>query len=147
MDEKLIDKAAELFRSLELNEIEIEQDGCKVVLKKSADVQAVSVPAASAVPAAQDAEVNAAAAETQRAYRNCKEIKAPIVGVFYSAKSPDSDPFVCLGSKVKKGDVVCILEAMKMMNEIRADEDGTVLDVCAENGSVVEYGQTLFKLG
>ena len=145
MDEKLIDKAAELFRSLELNEIEIEQDGCKVVLKENADVQTVSVPVAAAAP--QEAEVKAPNADTQQAYRNCKEIKAPVVGVFYAAKTPDSAPFVSLGSKVKKGDVVCILEAMKMKNEIRADEDGVVLDVCAENGSVVEYGQTLFKLG
>ena len=143
MDNRLIDKAAELFRTLELNEIVLEQDGCKVILKKNAPVvQQVSAPV---TVSAQDAEVKAAPA--QEAYRNCKEIKAPIVGVFYAAKSPDSAPFVSLGSNVKKGDVVCILEAMKMMNEIRADEDGTVLDICAENGSVVEYGQTLFKLG
>ena len=77
---------------------------------------------------------------------NLKEIIAPIVGTFYASPSPDEKPFVEVGQSVKKGDVVGIIEAMKLMNEITAEEDGEIIDVCATNGSVVEYGQTLFKL-
>ncbi len=73
-------------------------------------------------------------------------VRAPIVGVFYSAPSPDSDPFVTIGSKVKAGDVLCIIEAMKMMNEIVAEADGEIADICLKNGDIAEYGQVLFKI-
>ena len=75
-----------------------------------------------------------------------EEIKSPMVGVFYSAPSPDADSFVRIGDIVKKGDVLCILEAMKSMNEIQAERDGKIIDICANNGDVVEFGQILFKL-
>lgn len=73
-------------------------------------------------------------------------IKSPMVGVFYAAPSPDSDPFVTVGKKVNKGDVVCIVEAMKLMNEITAEQSGTISEICVNNGDIVEYGQTLFKI-
>ena len=79
-------------------------------------------------------------------FNRVHEIKSPMVGVFYASPSPDAKPFVEIGSKVKKGDVVCIIEAMKLMNELTADQDGEVVDVCVNNGDVVEYGQPLFKL-
>lgn len=75
-----------------------------------------------------------------------KEIKSPMVGVFYSAPSPDSDPFVKEGTKVNKGDVLCIIEAMKLMNEITADKSGTIKEICIENGEIVEYDETIFKI-
>lgn len=75
-----------------------------------------------------------------------KEIKSPMVGVFYTASAPEADPYVTKGSQVKKGDVVCIIEAMKLMNEIAAEEEGQIVEVCVQNGQIVEYGQTLFKL-
>jgi len=75
------------------------------------------------------------------------EIKSPIVGVFYNAPSPDAAPFATIGSTVKKGDVLCIIEAMKLMNEIIAEKDGKILDICVQNGDVVEYGTVLFKIG
>ena len=75
-----------------------------------------------------------------------KAVTAPMVGVFYEASSPEAQPYVQVGSQVKKGDVLCIIEAMKLMNEITAEEDGEIIDICAANGSVVEYGQILFKL-
>ena len=87
-----------------------------------------------------------AAEETNVDFNRTREIKSPMVGVFYAAPSPDAKPFVEVGSKVKKGDVVCIVEAMKLMNEISAEFDGEVVDICVHNGDVVEYGQTLFKL-
>ena len=74
------------------------------------------------------------------------EVKSPMVGVFYSAPSPDSEPYVQVGSKVKKGDTLCIIEAMKLLNEINADRDGEITEICAAAGQIVEYGQTLFRM-
>lgn len=76
-----------------------------------------------------------------------KTIDSPMVGVFYSAPNPDSAPFVSLGQEVKKGDVVCIIEAMKIMNEITAEESGKITEVLVNNGDVVEYGQPMFRIG
>ena len=110
---------------------------------------AAPAPAPEAVPAASAAPVQPAAAEPQAAAREnafYKEIKAPMVGVFYTASAPEAEPYVTKGSQVKKGDVVCIIEAMKLMNEIAAEEEGQIVEVCVQNGQIVEYGQTLFKL-
>ena len=74
------------------------------------------------------------------------EVKSPLVGVFYSAASPDSETFVSIGSKVKKGDVLCIIETMKLMNEVTAEQDGEIVDICVKNGDITEFGQVLFKL-
>lgn len=73
-------------------------------------------------------------------------VKAPMVGVFYAAPSPGADPFVRVGSKVKKGDTLCVMEAMKLMNEVVAEVDGEVVDVCVEDGDLVEFGGTLMKI-
>lgn len=88
----------------------------------------------------------AAAADAGADFNAAKMVTSPMVGVFYASPSPTDPPFVTVGSKVKKGDVLCIIEAMKLMNEITAEEDGEIIDICATNGSVVEYGQILFKL-
>ena len=74
------------------------------------------------------------------------EVKSPMVGVFYKAPSPDSEPFVKVGSKVKKGDVLCIIEAMKLMNEIYAEQDGVISEICLNDGDVAEYSQILFRM-
>lgn len=73
-------------------------------------------------------------------------IKSPMVGSFYKAPSPEDEPYAVLGSKVKKGDVVCIIEAMKLMNEIECEEDGEVIEILCKDGDLVEYGQPLFKI-
>ncbi len=73
-------------------------------------------------------------------------VESPMVGVFYSAPSPDSEPYVSVGSSVKKGDVLCLIEAMKLMNEVTAEKNGIITDICVENGQVVEYGQPLFMI-
>lgn len=75
-----------------------------------------------------------------------KEITAPIVGTFYSSPSPDKPPFVNVGSRVKKGDVLCIIEAMKLMNEIQSEVEGEVVEILAKNEQMVEYGQLIFKI-
>ncbi len=82
----------------------------------------------------------------QPAEANEKTINAPIVGVFYAAPSPDSEPYVSVGQRVKKGDIVCIIEAMKCMNEIQAEEDGEITAVLANNGELVEFDQPLFSV-
>ena len=79
-------------------------------------------------------------------FNHITEVKSPMVGVFYAAPSPDAQPLVQVGSKVKKGDVLCIIEAMKLMNEITAEQDGEIVDICVKSGEVVEYSQTLFKI-
>jgi acetyl-CoA carboxylase biotin carboxyl carrier protein len=73
-------------------------------------------------------------------------VLSPMLGVFYSSPSPESEPFVKTGSKVKKGDVLCIIEAMKLMNEITAEKDGEITQVLAQNGQIVEFEQVIFKL-
>jgi len=79
-------------------------------------------------------------------FNRLTEVKSPLVGVFYSAASPESETFVSIGSKVKKGDVLCIIETMKLMNEIMAEQDGEIVDICIRNGDIAEFGQTLFKM-
>lgn len=77
---------------------------------------------------------------------NYKTIKSPMVGTFYSKSSPTAEPFVKVGDKVKKGQTLCIIEAMKLMNEIEAECDGEILEVCAQDDSMVEFGESLFKI-
>ena len=98
------------------------------------------------MPAAQqDAEPAAEGADVKD-YNRYRDVKSPMVGIFYASPSPDAEPFVKVGSKVKKGDTLCIIEAMKLMNDVMAEEDGEIVEICAENGSLVEFGQILFKL-
>ncbi|NLN04458.1 MAG: acetyl-CoA carboxylase biotin carboxyl carrier protein [Clostridiaceae bacterium] len=78
--------------------------------------------------------------------RNISEVKAPLVGVFYAAKAPGEPPYVEVGDKVSKGDTLCLIEAMKIMNEIQSDVDGTIEEICVTNGQIVEFGQVLFKI-
>mgnify|MGYP002409882763 CR=1 FL=1 len=102
----------------------------------------ISQASAAAIPTVQSVP---AGGRERAADQNCQEIKSPMVGVFYAAPSPDAEPFVKAGSRVKKGDVLCVIEAMKLMNEVNAEQDGTILEICVKNGDVVEYGQTLFQ--
>lgn len=109
---------------------------------QAAPAAAPAAPAAA--PAVEAAPV--AAADAGADFNAAKMVTSPMVGVFYASPSPTDPPFVTVGSKVKKGDVLCIIEAMKLMNEITAEEDGEIIDICATNGGVVEYGQILFKM-
>jgi acetyl-CoA carboxylase biotin carboxyl carrier protein len=79
-------------------------------------------------------------------FNKLKEIKSPMVGVFYAAPAPGEKPFVERGSKIKKGDVLCIIESMKLMNEVTSDYDGVIADICVLDGQAVEYSQVLFKV-
>ena len=86
-------------------------------------------------------------AEEDRRTRNDTSVSSPLVGVFYAAPAENADPFVSVGDTVKKGDTLCIIEAMKLMNEVRAEQDGVVSKICVTNGQVVEFGTELFRIG
>ena len=112
------------------------------------DLSAFSAPAA-AVPAVPATAPVPAAAEAapQPAVPAGKPVTSPMVGTFYRSPSPEAKPFVQVGDTVKKGDTLCIIEAMKLLNEIEAEEDGVIKEVLVENGQPVEFGQPLFILG
>ncbi|MCR4627845.1 MAG: acetyl-CoA carboxylase, biotin carboxyl carrier protein, partial [Treponema sp.] len=74
-------------------------------------------------------------------------VSSPLVGVFYAAPAENAEPFVSVGDAVKKGDTLCIIEAMKLMNEVRAEQDGVISKICVTNGQIVEYGTELFRIG
>lgn len=142
MNIKQIKELAQIVRENGLSALEVsENESC---IRIECDQRAPSEPAVQAVEpgASQTMPTEQAPVDFNRA----QEIKSPMVGVFYAAPAPDAKPFAEVGTQVKKGDVVCIIEAMKLMNEIVAEFDGEVVDVCVRNGDVVEYGQTLFKL-
>ena len=131
--------------SLSVLEIQ-KEDGSKIRLEKPQQ-NVTAVPVAAPAPVATPvAPVETVAQVEPAKVDSGKAIKAPIVGVFYVAPSPDSAPYVSVGKKVKKGDTVCIIEAMKCMNEIQAEEDGEIVEVLAKDGELVEYGQPLFKI-
>jgi len=136
-----------------LNEVDIETKELKLhvkrepdqkVLKSSAPVMAA--PVAVAAPAAIAAPVTAATKveKPAAAGKNTVEIKSPMIGTFYRSSNPDSPPFVSVGDKVSKGQVVCIIEAMKLFNEIESEVSGTIVKATIENSSPVEYDQILF---
>lgn len=108
----------------------------------------VSVPAPVATTTVATAQAVTTTPATPAPQENTagKTIDAPMVGVFYLAPSPDAEPFVKVGQSVKKGDTVCIIEAMKLMNEIQAEEDGVITEVLAKNGEIIEFGQPLFAI-
>ena len=136
-----------------LNEVDIETKELKLhvkrepdqkVLKSAAPVMAAPV-AVAAAPAAIAAPVAAApVAQKAAAGKNTVDIKSPMIGTFYRSSNPDSPPFVSVGDKVSKGQVVCIIEAMKLFNEIESEVSGTIVKASIENSSPVEYDQVLF---
>ncbi len=143
---------AELVEKHGLTALDYAEGEAHIRIERTPAPVAAAVPAAPAAPAAAPAAASAPAAEPAKDedagadFNAAKMVLSPMVGVFYASPSPSDPPFVTVGSKVKKGDVLCIIEAMKLMNEITAEEDGEIIDICAANGSVVEYGQILFKL-
>lgn len=146
-----IDEIKEFIKVLEESTISVlevqKDDGSKIHLEKAQPAQQVvtAAPVVNSVAAPAAPAVTSAPAE-QASTDDSKAINAPIVGVFYAASAPGKAPYVSVGKNVKKGDVVCIIEAMKCMNEIQAEEDGEVTEVLVKDGELVEYGQPLFKI-
>lgn len=157
MNTKNIRFLVEMMEKSSLTAMEIEEEDCKIRLERNVQNQ-VAVAAAPVVSAAPVVPVQVAPAEApvpvaeplvqaeKVPATEGKEQKAPMVGVFYASSSPEADPYVKVGSQVKKGDILCIIEAMKLMNEIAAEFDGEITEVCVQNGQIVEYGQPLFRI-
>ena len=150
LDIKLIKQVVDLMKRSDISEFEFEEDGFKLRLSsKGADAPQV-IHAAPAVqttapfPVVAPANGEAVAAPVEE--KGISIIKSPMVGTFYSASSPESPAFVKVGAKVSNDSVVCIIEAMKVMNEIQAEMSGTITELLVENGEAIEYGQPLFKI-
>lgn len=140
MDVKSIENLARLMKENGLSSLELSQDGVCLKLERRAEPE----PAPAGTPS--PSPFVTAPVEPEPAPKKGSLVLSPTVGVFYSAPSPESQPYVEVGAKVKKGDTLCIIEAMKLMNEIPSEVDGTVVEVCVGNGQVVEYNQPLFRI-
>jgi acetyl-CoA carboxylase biotin carboxyl carrier protein len=160
MDLEQLKQILDLVRAHELSEFEVEQDGLKLKIRRNAaGVPVVTLPrlaanapvaaAAPAVSAAAAAPAGAAvppAAEANDEDLELAVVKSPIVGTFYRSPEPGASPFVDIGGQVKKGQVLCIIEAMKLMNEIDSEYDGEIVNIYVENGQAVQYGERLFAI-
>ena len=146
MNMKQLRELLHLFSQHGLTRLEVAEGETRILLaREAAAARAAEQPVSAAAPVVQPAPAGtpgpAKNADPGPDFNQIHEVKSPMVGVFYTAPEPGGKPFVKVGDRVKKGDVMCLVEAMKLTNEITADKDGEVVDVC-----VVEYGQTLFKL-
>lgn len=156
MDLKLVKNLLDLISKSDVNEVSIEEGDFKIKVKKQSELPAAnlqySMPAqhqAAPQPQAQPAQQSFAQSETSAKAEGGSQpdgevVKSPIVGTFYEAPSPDSDAFVKVGDKVNAGDTLCIIEAMKIMNEIDAEFSGTVEKIIVDDGQPVEFDQPLF---
>ncbi len=138
------------FEVSSVSELEIDMQGVHFALKKqngAGKLNSGSSAEAHAFSGTEKQDLKVSEFENAAKTKPAAEgIKAPLVGTFYAAPSPEAEPFVKVGSKVKAGDVVCIIEAMKMMNEVRANISGTVREVLVKDGSMIEYGQLMFVI-
>lgn len=152
MELKDIKAVIDLMKKNDLSVFEMEKDGFKLKLQKGAGDQTVfaALPVAPAAPAPAaapgDAAQAAPAAPPAEKGGALKDILSPMVGTFYRASSPESPPFVDVGKEVTEDTVVCIIEAMKVMNEIKAETKGVIAEVVAEGGKPVQFGQVLFRV-
>ncbi len=144
-----IKELIEFIKAHELSEFELEKDDVKVRIKTGGAHHVVAVPQAPVVMAAPAASVASAVAAAAPAAAEGSElaiVKSPIVGTFYRAAEPGAKAFVSVGDTVRKGQVLCIIEAMKLMNEIDSEYDGEVVSIYVENGQAVQYGERLFAI-
>ena len=147
MDSKRLAEIADVMEDRGLTRVGVEEpDGTAVELERASAAQPVAVPmpmpGAVTAPAVAPVAMPAAAPEPKGT-----EVTAPMVGVFYAAPAPGDEPFVHVGSKVKAGETLCIIEAMKVLNEVTAEADGEVLEICVADGDLVEFGSFLMRIG
>lgn len=142
MEIKSIRALAEIMKANGLTLLEMNEEGKTLRLERKAEDSYAPVSNVAAAPAA---PVEAAPVPEPVAEEGVL-VESPMVGMYYAAPAPGSDPFVTVGSRVKKGDVLCIIEAMKTMNEITAEQDGEIVQIYAGNGQLVEVGQRLFRV-
>ncbi|MBU5486352.1 acetyl-CoA carboxylase biotin carboxyl carrier protein [Clostridium sp. MSJ-11] len=154
MDFKGIAELIKVVSNSKVTNLEIQENGLSIKITKECErVYVKEFKEESLSTMVEDIKVRDVVEEVQNKIEekeddeeNIKIICSPIVGTFYSSPSPDKEPFVKVGSKVKKGEVLCIIEAMKLMNEIYSEVDGEVVEIMVEEGSMVEYGGELFKI-
>lgn len=151
MDLRKLKTLIDLVAESDISELEVtEGDGKVRIVKSAAAPQTVYATAPQMVPAAAAPAAAAPAAEAAPAAPAAPQghvVKAPMVGTFYRAPNPGAAPFAEVGQSVKEGDALCIIEAMKLMNEIEADKTGVIKEILIENGEPVEFGQPLFVIG
>ena len=157
MDSKRLAEIADVMEDRGLTRVRVEEpDGTAVELERASAARPVAVPmpmsSAMTAPVAAPAAMPAAPEPTAQAPSAAPEPKgtevtAPMVGVFYAAPAPGDEPFVRVGSKVKAGETLCIIEAMKVLNEVAAEADGEVLEICVADGDLVEFGSCLMRIG
>ena len=147
MDKKILKMAVAVMRDLSLTEISIKDGETEITMKRDN----------SSIPAAKSANTDNKNIENVidvipeedfpiDAHHNIISVTAPMIGIFKASDSSDNLPFVSIGSKIDVGDTLCAIESMKMINYIPSDYKGTIVDICASDGSLVEYGQTMFKI-
>ena len=149
MDLNQIKKLIKLLESSDVTDLEVEENGVRIKLAKKVRItQTVTVPnAVSQAPVSQPVSEAVSKSEDKKFFEEntgLHEIKSPIVGTFYRAPAPDADSYVQVGDLVSTGSVLCIVEAMKLMNEIESDVSGKIVKILVENGKPVEYNQPLF---
>lgn len=148
MDLNLIKKLIKIVEQSEITELSVQEGELKVSISKNIEGQKYAVIGAPPVHQVQSAPATAQPAKETAppVNTNLHEVKSPIVGTFYQASSPDAEPFVKVGDTVKPGTVLCIVEAMKLMNEIECDVAGRIVKILVNNASPVEYNQPLFLI-
>lgn len=151
MELKEIKAIIDLMKRNGLVEFELERDNQKIRIRRGADgafhsAVPAAAPAATALPAPLPPASPAPSPAASAAASDLKEIKSPMVGTFYRCPSPDAPPYVEIGQTVTEDTVVCLIEAMKVMNEIKAEASGVLMEVCVENAKPVEFGKPLFRL-
>ncbi len=152
MDLSYLENIIKLFESSTLTELEIDEEGSRVTLGRAKEQPVFAMPQMGSYPMPQPQQPTGPEAGGGGHHipvpltANTHEVKSPIVGTFYRSPAPDADPYVQVGQDVQNGTTLCIIEAMKLMNEIESDAAGKVVKILVENGQPVEYGQALFVL-
>ena len=151
MDLNLIKKLVKIVDTSEITDLEVEENGLRIkVAKKVRDIQAVAQPQliSQSAPTVEQQVTKTPEGEISKTevQEDMHEVRSPIVGTFYRAPAPDADAYVNVGDEVTQGTVLCIVEAMKLMNEIESDVNGKVVKILVENGKPVEYNQPLFLI-
>ncbi len=150
MDIKMIKELVSEFKDAELTKLSLKCEGFELELEKEKEiVQIASAPAVQPAMTYPTIAINNESDNVVIKRENCDDVKhitSPMVGTFYAASTPGGAPFVSVGSKVKKGDIICIIEAMKLMNEVEAEVDGEIVEILVNNEQMVEYAQPLFVI-
>ena len=151
MDINLIERLAAVFKDAKLTKMELTEGDFSLKFERGGfDVQPAARPVSETPESVgtepPQAEIKPEDGKAATSEEAGKQIKSPLAGIFYSSATPDGEPYVRVGDTVNRGDVLCIIEAMKVMNEITADGDGEIIEICAQNEDIVEYGQVLFRI-